>query len=173
MGIFGAKGNAKAEGRSVDTVIGPEAVFEGVLRTKNSVCVEGGFRGTLESEAAVIIGRSASVEAEVTAEYVSVNGRVRGNVRALRQLDVGETGAIRGDVQAAAVTVAKGGLLEGSCRMSESAAQTPAGNESAAPPAEEPRPVAPAVTLLQRRGSRPAPAGTEDGAGKEAAGAGG
>ncbi len=154
MGIFGGKADGKPEGRSVDTVVGPEAVFEGVLRTKNSVCVEGTFRGTLESEGAVIVGRSATVEAEVTAEYVSVNGRVRGNVRALRQLDVGETGAIHGDVQAAAVTVAKGGVLEGSCRMSESVAKT--APESAAQPPERAadRQEAPPVTLLQRRSQR-------------------
>lgn len=165
MGIFGGKVDGKPEGRSIDTVVGPEAVFEGVLRTKNSVCVEGTFRGTLESEAAVLVGRSATVEAEVTAEYVSVNGRVRGNVRALRQLDVGETGAIHGDVQAAAVTVAKGGVLEGSCRMSESAAKAALEPAAKAPERTVERQDAPPVTLLQRRSQRsPSAADGEKGA---------
>jgi len=116
MGIFGSKAEGKSESRSIDTVIGAEAVFEGVLSTKNSVCIEGIFRGKLHSEGAVILSRSGTIEADVLADYVSVNGTLRGNIRALKQLDVGETGVIHGDVQAAAVTVAKGGVLEGTCR---------------------------------------------------------
>ncbi len=117
MGIFGSKNTEKADQRSIDTVIGAEATFEGTLITKNSICVEGTFRGRLESEGAVILSRSGSIEADVVARYVAVNGDLRGNVKALQQLDVGETGVIHGDVQAASVTVAKGGVLEGTCRM--------------------------------------------------------
>jgi cytoskeletal protein CcmA (bactofilin family) len=116
MAIFGSKAESRSESRSIDTVIGAEALFEGVLSTKNSVCIEGTFRGTLHSEGAVILSRSGTLEADVVADHVSVNGTLRGNVRALQQLDVGETGAIHGDVQAASVTVAKGGVLEGTCR---------------------------------------------------------
>lgn len=116
MGIFGSKAEGKAESRSIDTVIGREAVFEGVLSTKNSVCIEGTFRGSLHSEGAVILSRSGTMEADVVADLVSINGTLRGNIRALKQLDVGETGVIHGEVQAAAVTVAKGGVLEGTCR---------------------------------------------------------
>ncbi len=116
MAIFGSRAESKGESRSIDTVIGAEAVFEGVLSTKNSICIEGTFRGTLHSEGAVILSRSGTLEADVVADHVLVNGTLRGNVRALKQLDVGETGVIHGDVQAASVTVAKGGVLEGTCR---------------------------------------------------------
>jgi len=143
MGIFGSKNTGKAEQRSIDTVIGAEAVFEGTLNTKNSVCVEGTFRGKLHSEGAVILSRSGSIEADVIAGYISVNGTLRGNVRALQQLDVGETGVIHGEVQAAAVTVAKGGVLEGTCRMIEA--------EAAAAPAPTPTRAPEAVEVLHRR----------------------
>ena len=88
MGIFGSKSSEKADQRSIDTVIGAEATFEGTLTTKNSICVEGTFRGRLESEGAVILSRSGSIEADVVARYVAVNGDLRGNVKALQQLDV-------------------------------------------------------------------------------------
>ncbi|MDW7711403.1 MAG: polymer-forming cytoskeletal protein [Deferrisomatales bacterium] len=126
MAIFGSRADSKGENRSIDTVIGAEAVFEGLLSTKNSVCVEGTFRGTLQSEGAVILSRSGILEADVVAGHVSVNGTLRGNVRALRQLDVGETGVIHGDVQAASVTIAKGGVLEGTCRKIATEAAEPA-----------------------------------------------
>ena len=122
MGIFSSKsgkGAAPEEKRTIDTVIGADAVFEGNLHIKNSVCIEGTLRGKLRCEGRVILNRSGVLEAEVSAEYLSVNGRVLGNVRAGKQLDVGETGVIEGDVEAASITVAKGGVLRGSCRMAE------------------------------------------------------
>jgi cytoskeletal protein CcmA (bactofilin family) len=152
MGIFGSKNTGKAEQRSIDTVIGGEAVFEGTLTTKNSVCVEGVFRGKLQSEGAVILSRSGSIEADVVAGYVAVNGTLRGNVRALQQLDVGETGVIHGDVQAVAVTVAKGGVLDGTCHMMEAEARA-----EPAPALAASRTPATVGTLHRKRGERTSP----------------
>ncbi len=162
MGIFGSKAERKAENRSIDTVIGAEAVFEGVLATKNSVCIEGTFRGTLRSEGAVILSRSGIIEADVVADYLSVNGTLSGNIRALKQLDVGETGVIHGDVQAAAVTVTKGGVLEGTCRRIAAEAVETA--ELAPQSAQEGATEGPATAgtvgfLNRRRRERPAPDG--------------
>lgn len=117
MGLFSSSKPQSAASANVDTVIGAEAVLEGVLITQNSVCIDGTFRGRLESKGRVILNESATVEADIAADYVAVNGTVSGNVKAFQQLDVGVTGVIRGDVVAGSVTVAKGGVLEGTCRM--------------------------------------------------------
>ena len=126
MGIFSSKpqqSTAPEAKRNIDTVIGADAVFEGDLHIKNSVCIEGTLRGTLRCEGRVILNRSGVLEADVSAEYLSVNGTVLGNVKAGKQLDVGETGVIEGDVDAASITVAKGGVLRGSCRMADAQPQ--------------------------------------------------
>lgn len=117
MGLFSAKGDARRDPDGIGTVIGADACFEGTLTARSSVCIEGTFRGELRSEGRVVLNRNGVLEADVVAQHVSINGTVTGNVRALKQLDVGETGVIRGDVEAASVTVAKGGVLEGTCRM--------------------------------------------------------
>ncbi len=147
MGIFSSKsgpGAAPEAKRTIDTVIGADAVFEGDLHIKNSVCIEGTVRGKLRCDGRVILNRSGVLEADVTAEYLSVNGKVLGNVKAGKQLDVGETGVIEGDVEAASITVAKGGVLRGSCRMAE----------------EQPQEVAASVLKIQARAevAHPAPA---------------
>ncbi len=124
MGIFNAKNapepapsRPSKDARSVATVIGKDTVFEGTLVTENSVCIEGTLRGRLESRGSVMLSPTGTLEADVIAAHVSVNGTVVGNVTALEQLDVGTSGVIRGDVRAASVTVAKGGVLDGACRM--------------------------------------------------------
>lgn len=117
MGLFAAKKEVGSQPRGIGTVIGADACFEGTLTTRASVCIEGTFRGQLQSEGHVVLNRNGVLEADVEAQYLSVNGSVTGNLRALKQLDVGETGVIHGDVEAASVTIAKGGVLEGTCRM--------------------------------------------------------
>lgn len=103
--------------RHIDTVIGSEAMFAGVLLTKNSICIEGGFKGRLKCESQVILNKSAIIEADIVAEYISVYGKVTGNITALKQLNIGTTGVVRGEVKTAAVTVDKGGILDGTCKM--------------------------------------------------------
>jgi cytoskeletal protein CcmA (bactofilin family) len=109
--------HSEVEVKSIDTVIGPGVLFEGTLKAEKGVCIEGTFKGTLQSKGVVLINQAGILKADVHAAYVVVHGQVVGNVLATQQLDVGPSGRIRGDVKAATVTVAKGGLLDGRCQM--------------------------------------------------------
>jgi cytoskeletal protein CcmA (bactofilin family) len=114
---FSKKRHNDDKSRQIDTVIGANAVFAGVLLTQNSICIEGGFKGRLKCESHVILNKSATIEADIIAEYISVHGKVTGNITALKHLNIGTTGIIRGDVKAAAITIDKGGTLNGTCKM--------------------------------------------------------
>ena len=165
MGIFSSKspqGAAPEAKRSIDTVIGADAVFEGDLHIKNSVCIEGTLRGTLRCEGRVILNRSGVLEADVSAEYLSVNGDVLGNVKAGKQLDVGETGVIEGDVEAAAITVAKGGVLRGSCAMAGEQPQESTAQASAREAQSPVRAAAPSAAAPGRTAA-PSPSGDQKG----------
>lgn len=101
----------------IETIIGPDSVFQGILFLKNTVCVEGNFKGKIESKSSVIVGNNGLVEADILANHVVVNGEVTGSISALHQLDIGSSGKVRGNVEAKVVTIEKGGLLQGFCRM--------------------------------------------------------
>jgi cytoskeletal protein CcmA (bactofilin family) len=99
-------------------------VFEGSLQTQNSICIEGVFKGRLECKGRVILNKSGNLEADIIAANVSIRGKVTGNITVLEQLDIGATGVVHGDVRSASVTVEKGGVLDGTCKMlSESEAE--------------------------------------------------
>jgi cytoskeletal protein CcmA (bactofilin family) len=117
MRLFSPRKDGEEHPKSIGTVIGADACLEGTLTTRNSVCIEGTVRGELRSEGHVVLNRGGTLEADVVAQCVSINGSVRGNIRALKQLDIGETGVIHGDVEAAVMTIAKGGVLDGTCRV--------------------------------------------------------
>gem|GEM_PF-282593 len=101
----------------VVTLIGPDSVFEGNLETGGNICIEGVFRGRLKTEGGVIVNSVGRVEAEVLADHVVVHGTIVGNISARKQLDICATGRVKGDVEAEVVTVSKGGILDGFCKM--------------------------------------------------------
>ena len=109
---------APADKGSIDTVIGPDVSFEGTLMAERGVCVEGLFKGRLRSKGIVLVNQRGNLQADVIADFVVVHGELTGNVKAGQQLDIGPTGRIVGDVEAATVTIAKGGMLVGHCTMS-------------------------------------------------------
>ena len=116
MRSFAKKKCNDSKPRQIDTVIGAETMLAGVLLCKNSICIEGGFKGRLKCESHVILNRSATIEADIVAEYISVHGKVTGNITALKHINIGVTGVIRGTVKAAAITIDKGGILDGTCK---------------------------------------------------------
>jgi len=119
--------------KSIDTVIGPHTRFDGTLHVENSVCVEGEFRGQLTSKGGVLINRGGVIEADIVAEYIVVHGKVTGNITAQRQLEISDTGNVQGDVQAPSVVIAKGGILDGFCRMEKPSEQQLESRQSSAP----------------------------------------
>lgn len=119
MKLFGgSKKNEDADLKSIDTVIGRNAVFDGtVLETEGGVCVDGTFKGKIISKGIVLVNQYGRVLGEIVASFVAVHGEITGNVTAGRQLDIGATGTIKGDVTAASITIVKGGMITGYCSV--------------------------------------------------------
>jgi len=93
--------NKKGKDLSLDTLIGPNTVFEGSIQSDRSVCVEGSIRGRIEAKGEVVIGR------------------VIGNINARSRLEITPTGRVTGDIEATTITVAEGGMVDGSFKMME------------------------------------------------------
>ena len=117
--IFGTKDVERPELTNIDTFIGPEVVFEGTLKSDNNVCIciDGTLKGNVETKGGIIVTKSGRLEADISAEFIVVNGSITGNVTARQQLDIGDTGRITGNVEAGSVAIAIGGVLDGFCKM--------------------------------------------------------
>lgn len=115
------KGTSRLNGadpKSIETIIGRDASFEGnILETEGGVCVEGSFKGKILSKGIVLVNQNGKIRGEIIASFVVVHGEVLGDVTANRQLDIGPTGKIKGDVEAASITIVKGGMISGHCTV--------------------------------------------------------
>jgi cytoskeletal protein CcmA (bactofilin family) len=111
--------NKKENSLSLDTLIGANTVFEGSIQSERSVCVEGSIRGRIEAKGEVVVGRQGEVEADIYADSVVVGGRIIGNINARSRLEITATGRVTGDIEATKITVAEGGMVDGSFKMME------------------------------------------------------
>ena len=99
------------------TVIGEGLSIEGDVTSDEEIVVQGSVRGKLSTKDAVLVGSSAVVEANVSAQSLTIAGQVTGNVTALERVDL-QTGArLVGDVKAARLTIADGSSFKGNVDM--------------------------------------------------------
>jgi cytoskeletal protein CcmA (bactofilin family) len=106
----------KRGGRIV--VLGDRTNFTGFLRFKETLRIQGKFKGTIEAAGALIVDRGAVVEADhINVESLTVYGTVIGAIHAVDKIDMLSGAEVRGDCVAARLRIADGVLFEGQCSM--------------------------------------------------------
>ncbi|MES0370724.1 MAG: polymer-forming cytoskeletal protein [Mariprofundaceae bacterium] len=113
------------EHQHIDTLIGAHSSFKGELDFEGAVRVDGRFEGNLRStkDGTLIVSQGAEISGEVSVPNLILHGLIKGNVHAAKNLKVGETGCINGDVEYRIITLAEGGAINGRCsRISDKAA---------------------------------------------------
>ncbi|MBE3590960.1 MAG: polymer-forming cytoskeletal protein [Firmicutes bacterium] len=101
----------------VETIIGRNTTFQGVLQSAGAVRVEGRVQGEIRAEGDVYVTETAVVEAQIHGRQVAIAGEVRGDVHAAARLDLVGTGKLVGDFYAPKIVVAEGATFEGRSHM--------------------------------------------------------
>ncbi len=115
----------------LESFIGPNTDFQGELKVKGTLRVDGRFDGRLNAEC-VILGDTAVVKGEVMGKKIIVAGRVEGNLRAQENLEINSTGKVLGDIYTNKISVIEGGEFNGKIQMKKDE-QTASDFESKSP----------------------------------------
>lgn len=107
------------------TIIGQGVIVDGTLKTAGDIQINGQFKGKLITEADVVIGEQAVVEANINAENVYVSGEVIGNIHAIDKVEIHETGRVEGNLSSAAIAIESGGILKGNSVMHDEEKEKP------------------------------------------------
>jgi cytoskeletal protein CcmA (bactofilin family) len=91
--------------------------FEGKLSFKDTVRIDGRFRGEISSENTLIVGESGEIEASIRSKTVAVSGSVVGDVHAMEKVVVHKTGRIEGNIETKTLVVEEGAVIEGQVKM--------------------------------------------------------
>ena len=111
---------SKTDGRKADsqleTIVGADSSFQGTLRAKGSVRIDGKIEGGVSADG-VIIGEQGEIQGDISARTVVVGGKVNGNVHASESLELSPKCQVFGDLHAPQLVIAEGAVFEGSCLM--------------------------------------------------------
>lgn len=126
---------AQPQPQTAESVIGPDDFFDGRYRSERGVRIQGNARGSIESRQYIFVEAGAEVEAELSAEDITVSGRINGTVTCRRRLEILATGKVQGQIQSALLVVHEGGLLDGELHMRSDDAPPAAPGASSEPSA--------------------------------------
>jgi cytoskeletal protein CcmA (bactofilin family) len=106
---------ASAPPRTVSptTSIDANSEFQGTLRCKETLRIDGRVEGTVECEKAVLVGEGAKIQASVTADEVRVSGVVHGDIVARRKIMLARTAVVIGDLTTPGIVIEEGAKLKG------------------------------------------------------------
>lgn len=103
----------------VTSVLGPGINWQGNLRGKGGIRIEGTFEGDIAIRGMVVVGEPGRVTCQtLNANTVIVAGSVRGDIHAER-LEIRSTGRVWGDVVTVSFSTEEGAFLRGQIRMEE------------------------------------------------------
>jgi cytoskeletal protein CcmA (bactofilin family) len=91
--------------------------FEGKLSFRDTVRIDGRFRGEISSENTLIVGESGEIEASIRSQTISISGSVEGNIHAGKKVVLHKTARVHGDVETASLVMEEGAVLNGTVKM--------------------------------------------------------
>jgi cytoskeletal protein CcmA (bactofilin family) len=92
--------------------------FEGKLSFKDTVRIDGCFRGEISSQNTLVVGETGEIMATVRSRNVIVSGTVTGNVFASEKIVLHKTARVEGDIETGSVAIEEGAILNGRITMS-------------------------------------------------------
>jgi cytoskeletal protein CcmA (bactofilin family) len=101
----------------IDTILAEDIDFDGVLNFSDPLMVKGKFVGEIKASGDLYIGKDAVVEAQIEANLVSLRGRVKGNITALKRVELFATASVDGDIAAPNIIMESGCRFNGLCNM--------------------------------------------------------
>ncbi|MDR1318444.1 MAG: polymer-forming cytoskeletal protein [Treponema sp.] len=112
------KQEGKKRENATVVVLGKSTNFNGFLKFRETLRIQGKFKGTIEATGALIVDKGAVVEADhISVSSLTVYGTVVGAVHALDKIDMLSGAEVHGDLSAARLRIADGVIFEGQCTM--------------------------------------------------------
>jgi len=106
------------------TVIAPGTSISGSITLQGPASILGSIEGSIQASGKLDIGHDATVNAEVQADAITLDGHITGNVNASDRLELSASAVLQGDVNAKTLIVSEGASFTGHCRVGSNAAAT-------------------------------------------------
>jgi cytoskeletal protein CcmA (bactofilin family) len=109
----------KGENPTLNGFLDRGSFFQGDLSFEETFRIDGRFEGTIKSGAELILGDGAEVVGEIEVARLSVNGSLKGTVRARERVELHPRARVEADLTTPILKIEEGAVFEGTCRMGE------------------------------------------------------
>jgi cytoskeletal protein CcmA (bactofilin family) len=110
----------KPEGATLNGFLDKGSHLQGDLVFEEAFRIDGKFHGKIRSGSELILGDSAEVEGEIDVGRLSVNGSLKGTVRAKERIELHARARVEADLSTPVLKIEEGARFDGTCRMGES-----------------------------------------------------
>ncbi len=100
----------------METIVGAESHFQGTIRSKGSIRIDGRVEGGVSADS-VYVGEGGEIQGDITAKTIIVGGKVTGNIIASSTLELQLKCQVYGDLRTAQLIISEGAVFEGNCVM--------------------------------------------------------
>lgn len=115
--VTGSSGERPAT-QTVKAFLGSGSRFEGSVTLSESLRIDGTFKGEITSRFTLVVGDTADIQAEIEVDELIVSGRIRGNIRAGKRVELRAPACVQGDIEAPSVAIEDGVIFNGRVTMS-------------------------------------------------------
>jgi len=105
------------------SVIASGMKIVGDIESTGVVKIEGIVEGAVRGARQLLLGRQGTVHGDIRAHEVVIGGTVIGTIVAEERVEIQGTSKVQGDIHTKSIVVLEGGVINGTVRMGESAAQ--------------------------------------------------
>jgi cytoskeletal protein CcmA (bactofilin family) len=98
--------------------------FEGKLSFKDTVRIDGRFKGEISSDNTLIVGETGEIEAAIHSHSVVVSGNVTGDIFACERVVLHKTASVAGNIETPSLMVEEGASLNGQVKMTGRGSQS-------------------------------------------------
>ena len=107
------------EGKPIMAVIGQKVYIKGEIGGDEDVVIEGRVEGRIKLKKHLIINKGGIVRAEVSADRITVAGKLIGTANARTKLEILPSGYLEGDIKTPNIVISEGGHFKGNIDMSQ------------------------------------------------------
>ena len=102
----------------LETVIGKNSRITGYVESAGTMVIEGTVLGNLCGNK-IILGERSYVKGDITANIISIAGKIEGHLKGRDGIEVKATGHIAGDIMTKRLSMMKGAIFNGMSCMEE------------------------------------------------------
>ncbi len=98
-------------------ILGEGTSIEGNIKTDSDLRIDGFVKGSINSQAKIVVGKSGKIEGDISCINADISGYIKGEVKVQEMLFMKNTAVIEGDITANKLVVEAGAQFNGNCSM--------------------------------------------------------